>query len=159
MTREEMLRQMIEDYHKKIVTYQSMIREWESELGLNGTKVHGAESYAAPLDKKKHGAGEPVALVREYQFFGKSQPEAAKMFLEMVGHPLRTSEIIEGIEKGGVKVGGKTPKDKKTNFYTILYRGEDFGLAGKDAWGLTSWPGVKKEKEGKDENSKEEKKA
>jgi hypothetical protein len=158
MNREEMLRQMIEDYHKKIATYQSMIREWETELGLNGSKTHGAETYAAPLDKKKDGTGGPISLVREYQFFGKSQPEAAKIFLEMVGHPLRTSEIIEGIEKGGVKVGGKTPKDKKTNFYTILHRGEDFGLAGKDAWGLTSWPGVKKEKEVKDEDSKEEKK-
>jgi len=114
--------------------------------------------YAAPLDKKKHGAGEPISLVREYQFFGKSQPEAAKMFLEMVGHPLRTSEIIEGIEKGGVKVGGKTPKAKKTNFYTILYRSEGFGSAGKDAWGLTSWPGVKKDKEDKDGDAKEEKK-
>jgi hypothetical protein len=149
---------MIEDYRKKIGTYQAMIREWEAELGVNGTKSHGAETYAAPLDKKKHDAGEPVSLVREYQFFGKSQPEAAKMFLEMVGHPLRTSEIIEGIEKGGVKLGGKTPKDKKTKFYTILHRGEDFGLAGKDAWGLTSWPGVKKEKEAKDEDTKEEKK-
>jgi len=158
MNREEMLRQMIEDYRKKIGTYQAMIREWETELGLNGTKGPGVETYAAPLDKKKHGAGEPVSLVREYQFFGKSQPEAAKMFLEMVGHPLKTSEIIEGIERGGVKVGGSTPKAKKTNFYTILYRGEDFGLAGKDAWGLTSWPGVKKEKEAKDEDAKEEKK-
>src|SRR5260221_5785665 len=98
MNREEMLRQMIEDYRKKIGTYQAMIREWETELGLNGTKGPGVETYAAPLDKKKHGAGEPVSLVREYQFFGKSQPEAAKMFLEMVGHPLKTSDIIEGIE-------------------------------------------------------------
>jgi hypothetical protein len=158
MNREEMLRQMIEDYRKKIDTYQSMIREWESELGLNGSKSPGMETYATPLDKKKHGAGEPVSLVREYLFFGKSQPDAAKLFLELVGHPLRTSEIIEGIEKGGVKVGGKTPKDKKTNLYTILHRDEDFGLAGKDAWGLTSWPGVKKEKESKDSEAKEEKK-
>ena len=157
MNRDEMLRRMIEDYRRKIDTYQSMIREWETELGQNGTKSHG-ETYAAPLDKKKHGAGEPVTLVREYQFFGKSQPDAAKMFLEMVGHPLRTNEIIEGIEKGGVKVGGKTPKDKKTNFYTILYRSEDFGRAGKDAWGLINWPGVKKEKDAKDDDAKEEKK-
>jgi hypothetical protein len=76
----------------------------------------------------------------------------------MVGHPLRTSEIIEGIEKGGVKVGGNTPKAKKTNFYTILHRSDGFGLAGKDAWGLTIWPGVKKEKEEKENEAKVEKK-
>src|ERR1700686_3458172 len=155
MNREEMLRQMIENYRRKIDTYQSMIQEWETELGLNG-KSHGPDTFVT-LDKKTQGAVEPVALVRQYQFFGKSQPDAAKLFLEMVRHPLRTSEIIEGIEKGGVKVGGKTPKDKKTNLYTILHRGEDFGLAGKDAWGLTSWPGVKKEKEEKDSDAKVEK--
>jgi hypothetical protein len=158
MSREEMLRQMIDDYRRKIETYQSMIREWEIELGVNGSKSHSADVYAGPVDTKKPTGEEPVSRVRQYQFFGKSQPDAAKLFLEMVGYPLRTSEIIEGIERGGVKVGGKTPKDKKTNLYTILHRGEDFGLAGKDAWGLISWPGVKKEKEAKDGDAKEEKK-
>jgi len=159
MSREEMLRQMIDDYRRKIDTYQSMIREWETELGVNGKVSYGSESHAAPSDsKKKTSPGETISLVKEYQFYNKSQPDAAKLFLELVGHPLRTAEIIEGIEKGGVKVGGKTPKDKKTNLYTILHRGEDFALVGKDAWGLTSWPGVKKEKEAKDEDAKEEKK-
>lgn len=152
MSREEMLQQMIEDYRKKIETYQSMIREWEAETGLLAGNGH----VTPTLDKKKMGAGEPASLVREYQFFGKSQPDAAKLFLEMVGHPLKTNEIIEGIEKGGVKVGGKTPKDKKTNFYTILHRSGDFGRAGKDAWGLISWPGIKKDaKESETEETKE----
>jgi hypothetical protein len=31
-------------------------------------------------------------------------------------------------------------------------------LAGKDAWGLTIWPGVKKEKEEKENEAKVEKK-
>lgn len=88
-------------------------------------------------------------MVKGMQFFNKSQPEAAKLFLEMVGYPLRTQDIIEGIEKGGVTIGGKTAKTKKTNLYTILHRGDDFGLVRKDTWGLTSWPGVKKEKDAK----------
>jgi hypothetical protein len=145
MDRKQILQQMIEEYRRKIDTYQSIIREWEAEIGLNGSKGHGMETYLPPLEHKKSEAGDPTSLVREFQFFNKSQPDAAKMFLEMVGHPLKTNVIIEGIEKGGVKVGGKTPKDKKTNFYTILHRGEDFALFAKDAWGLAAWPGAKKD--------------
>jgi predicted glycosyl hydrolase (DUF1957 family) len=48
-------------------------------------------------------------MIRDWQFFNKSQPEAAKAVLEIVGHPLRTQQIIDAIEKGGVKVGGKRP--------------------------------------------------
>jgi hypothetical protein len=157
MSRTEMLRKMIEEYGRKIEIYQLMIREWEIELGTNGTS-HEAETYAAPLDKHKQDNGDPLLLVKEYQFYSKSQPDAAKLFLEKVGHPLKTADIIAGIEKGGVKIGGKTPKDKKTNLYTILHRSEDFALVGKDAWGLTSWPNVKKDKEAKDDDAKEEKK-
>jgi len=150
MTRGEWLRSMIEEYRRKIGTYETMIREWESELGTQGSPA------AVPLgDKAKQqelNTDDPVARVREYQFFGKSQPEAAKLFLEIIGHPLRTATIIEGIERGGLKVGGKTPKDKKTNLYTILHRGDDFGRAGKDAWGLRSWPGIKKESDSKEGN-------
>jgi len=83
-------------------------------------------------------------MIRDWQFFNKSQPEAAKAVLEIVGHPLRTQQIIDAIEKGGVKVGGKRPKDKKQNFYIILNRSKELGRAAKDTWGLLSWPGVTK---------------
>ena len=145
MTREEFLRQMIDDYRKKIGTYESMIREWESELGKPQNDQAAAEVTGA-MQKKESSGAEPTNLVRDYQFYGKSQPEAAKLFLEIVGHPLRTQTILAGIEKGGVKVGGKTPKDKKTNLYTILYRSDEFGFVAKDTWGLKTWPGVTKEK-------------
>jgi hypothetical protein len=154
MSREDMLRQMVEDYRRKIETYQTMIQEWEAEIGVQGRMpLPGTPSGSS---QKKEAAGEPSSLVQGLKFFNKSQTEAAKMFLELVGYPLRTNQIIEGIEKGGVKVGGKTAKAKKTNFYTILHRSEDFGLAGKDTWGLTIWPGIKKEtKEAETEEAEE----
>lgn len=155
MDRKQMLQQMIEEYRRKIDTYQSIIREWEIEIGSNGSNAHGTETYLPPPAQRKSDIGDPALVVREFQFFNKSQPDAAKMLLEMIGHPLKTSAIIEGIEKGGVKVGGKTAKDKKTNLYTILHRGEDFALFGKDAWGLATWPGAKKEKDTKDEEKAE----
>ena len=148
MTRGEILRQMIEDYRKKIATYEVMIREWESELGV---QPQGPPNGPPSGSGKPQPGAEPWSLVKGMQFFNKSQPEAAKAFLEMVGYPLRTSEIVEGIEKGGITVGGKTAKAKKTNLYTILHRSDDFGIVRKDTWGLTTWPGVKKEKETKED--------
>ncbi len=149
MTREEILRQMIDDYRRKIGTYESMIQEWEAELGIQSRSAVAGSSLSSTA--KKEAGAEPSSLVRGLQFFNKSQTEAAKMFLEMVGYPLRTNQIIEGIERGGVKLGGKTAKAKKTNFYTILHRSDDFAIVAKDTWGLTTWAGVKKEKDSKEE--------
>jgi hypothetical protein len=143
MTREEILRQMIDDYRRKIGTYEAMIQEWEAELGVQSSRMVSLTSLGG-TPQKKEAASEPSSLVKGLQFFNRSQTEAAKMFLEMVGYPLRTHQIIEGIQKGGVKVGGKTAKAKKTNLYTILHRSGDFGLVEKDTWGLTAWPGVRK---------------
>jgi len=141
MTRDELLRQMIDDYRRKIETYETMIREWEFELGAQPELVSGSKVTSSG---KHDPSAEPSSFVKGLQFFNKSQTEAAKAFLELVGYPLRTQQIIDGIEKGGVKIGGKTAKAKKTNLYTILHRSEDFGLATKDTWGLTNWPGIKK---------------
>jgi HB1, ASXL, restriction endonuclease HTH domain len=97
------------------------------------------------------------SLVRNFQFFGKTQTDAARALLEIVGHPLTTEEIMEGVEKGGVKLGGKTPKDKKQNFYTILNRSKEFGRAARNTWGIVGWPGISKSEAA--ENGDEAKKA
>lgn len=142
----ELLQRMITDYRKKIELYQAMIAEWERELGIapNNGNASARESGPESGTKKKEQAGDILGMIREWQFFNKSQPEASRAVLEIVGHPLRTQQIIDAIEKGGVKVGGKTPKDKKQNFYTILNRSRDLGRAAKDTWGLLTWPGVTK---------------
>jgi hypothetical protein len=143
MTREEFLRQEIEKYRRKIATYEVMIGEWESELGLASGQAQLTQPEGAT--SKKNGSGsDPLSLIPGLIFYRKSQPEAAKGFLEMVGYPLSTSQILEAIEKGGVTVGGKTPTAKKQNLYTILHRSSDFGLVKKDTWGIVGWPGVTK---------------
>lgn len=156
MTRGEMLQGMIDEYRRKVETYQAMIREWETELGIQGRSPGQSPTQGTGNVKSDTSGAEPVSLVRDYQFFNKSQPEAAKMFLEVVGHPLKTSTVVEGIEKGGVAVGGKTAKEKKTNLYTILHRSEEFGRIAKDTWGLVGWPGVKKDS--KENGAEDEKK-
>jgi len=150
MEKADLLRGMIAEKQRQIDLYQQMIAEWQKELGESPNDAATGASPATTAESKAH-PDDPVAGVRTYQFFNKSQPEAAKLLLEFVGHPLRTEEVIRGIEKGGVAVGGKTAKDKKQNFYTILQRGEDFVRFKRDTWGLAKWPGAPKKSEQKDD--------
>lgn len=147
MTREEWLRSEIEKIKKRVELYQAMIAEWERELG---SPVQTTNENSTSMKSKPEGSDGLLGRIRDYQFFNKSQPEAAKLVIEMAGHPLKTLQIMEAIEKGGLKVGGKNEKSKKQNFYTVLSRSQEVGLAGRDAWGLSSWPGVGK-KAGKEE--------
>ena len=142
MDRAQMLQQMISEYRKKIDTYQAMIGEWEKELGVTPALVVNGTEPEQP--QKPKSATDISSLVRNFQFFGKAQTEAAKTLLELVGHPLTTEEIMEGLEKGGIKLGGKTPKDKKQNLYTILNRSKGFGRAARNTWGVIGWPGISK---------------
>lgn len=162
MDKTELLQQMIAEKRKQIEIYEAMIAEWEKELGapttIGATSVRAANGADNKPSKAVVG-GDLVGMVQEYEFYRKSQPEAAKAFLEKVGHPVKTQVILDAIQKGGVTVGGKE-ESRRLNLYTILHRSADFGLAGKDAWGLVSWPGVtKKEKEGSTEGEKKDKDA
>lgn len=160
MTRDEFLRQEIEKYERKIETYRAMVAEWKGELGIHTESMPQANALDASGKKKASSGGDPLSLVQGMIFFNKSQTEAAKAFLEMAGYPLKTSVILEAVEKGGITVGGKTPIAKKQNFYTSLHRSSEFATVQRDTWGLTSWPGVTKKavEEVEDENGAEESK-
>src|SRR5438309_7197824 len=107
MTQEEWLRQEIEGFRRKIETLQAFIAEYEQRLaaasGLPGQLAHQTTTGK----QSQNGSGDPLSKITGMIFFNKSQPEAAKALLEMVGYPLTTAQIMAGIEKGGGKVGGK----------------------------------------------------
>jgi hypothetical protein len=144
MTREDFIAQEIEAYRKKIETYQAMIAEWEKELGRTSPTPGNGGTSEPSGTKKAPVAGDPLSMIHGMVFFGKSQPEAAKAFLEMVHYPLTTIQILQGIEKGGVPVGGKTPVAKKQNLYTILDRSSELVRVGRGTWAVAGWPGVPK---------------
>jgi len=147
MDRSDLLKQMISEYRGKVATYQAMIAEWERELGLPVT-AHTSNGASAGQDR-----GISVE-VQPWQFMGKSQPEAAKVLLNLVKHPLTTEEIVDGIQRGGVQVKGK-----KNTFYAILNRSEEFARFGRNTWGLADWPGRKSFKKKRDEKVPEKVKA
>jgi hypothetical protein len=140
MDRSSVIGDLIQQYRDKIRLYEAMVIELERERDSAPSTRSGA---ANGTDQKSSGGA--LENVRSFQFFNKSQPEAAKLLLEFVAHPLLTAEIVDGIEKGGVAVGGKGPKEKKLNLYSILRRSSEFVRWKKDTWGLRSWPGAPKQ--------------
>jgi hypothetical protein len=136
MTREEVIRDLIATYRKRIETLQDFIKELQAESGAQGTTA----AAGVIASDSQEASGLPVD-VKEWQFMGKSQPEAAKVLLALAGRPLTTEQIIEGIRKGGVEVGGG-----KFTFYNILARSDDVVRFRRNTWGLTEWPGAPKKK-------------
>jgi hypothetical protein len=99
---------------------------------------------AAPGDPKAGATNtldanfDPLALVFPGMFFGQSQPQAARMFLERCKpRPQKTKTIVDALGKGGSPVGGKNPA---VNLWGILNRNPDiFVLVPKAGWGLAEW--------------------
>lgn len=80
---------------------------------------------------------DPATTVFPGMFFGQSQPEASRLLLEKVRPPLKTRVIVDCLEKGGLKVGGKNPA---TNLWGVLNRNkETFVLVPKAGWALAEW--------------------
>jgi hypothetical protein len=70
--------------------------------------------------------------------------------LDLVGHPLSVGVLLEGLEKGGAKIGGKTEAEKRQNLSTVLARSGRFGRAARGTWGLPNWPHIKPVKKAED---------
>jgi hypothetical protein len=97
---------------------------------------------------------DPMSVVYPGMFFGKSQPQAVKMLLERVRRPMKTRAILEALDKGGTKIGGKNPN---VNLWSILKRADEtFIVVPKAGWGLVDWYDAKviekMRKEGNKEN-------
>src|SRR5689334_10727559 len=97
----ETLREMIADYRRKIELYSSMIAEWEKELGVGGA-AEGAPNASNDAGRTATPGADPLSLIRPYEFVGKSQTVATKIFLQRYGFPLSTDLLIQGLEKGGL---------------------------------------------------------
>jgi hypothetical protein len=152
MASPEALREMILDYRRKIELYNSMISEWERELGTS-VSLTGDASTPGAVGTGAAAAlpgSDPVALIRPYEFHGKSQTSATKIFLQRYGFPLSTDQLIQGLEKGGLTLGGSTLEKKKANFATILSRTEGIVRAGRGHWTVGA-----KEKKAKGTKEKE----
>jgi hypothetical protein len=148
------IKMLIQKYRGQVESLNATIRTLEAELGEQpgANSQTGQEDHAGTnqgsVKPPRHPSADPLADVREWQFFNKSQPDGAEELLELVGHPLSIGVLLDGLEKGGAKIGGKTPAEKKQNLATVLARSGRFGRAARGTWGLPNWPHITPVKRG-----------
>lgn len=153
--RKKDVRALLADAIKKRDELNTFIKVLQEMLGAEAPRAGTVAELLEPIPTAE--MADPLAAVYPGMFFGKSQPQAAKLLLERVRRPLKTAIIIEGLEKGGCKVGGKKPA---VNLWGILNRNKDtFIMVRKAGWGLIDWyePSViaRMRKEGSKENNGE----
>src|SRR5688572_7611255 len=107
---DEVLEKLMQDYLKQHAVLER----------LKTTILSIAESYGRTVEFPT-SAGEPVKTraIRPGLFFGMSATNAADPFLELMDEPMTTDTILEGLEAGGLKIGGKQPRQ---TLYTHLVR-------------------------------------
>jgi hypothetical protein len=98
-----------------------------------GTGVTGPEQ---PVGQGGSPGADPVAGTNEGEYFDFVSTKAALELLTKFGsreHPLTTTQILDAIRKGGVKIGSEEA------LYRSLARSHRFRKVGKGVWGLSEW--------------------
>ncbi len=91
------------------------------------------ERASAPTPTATEPPSKKLGTIRPDEYFGLSQGQAAKKYLQQVGYAAHIEEIIKGITRGGVKVAGNSTR----NLYIALVRNTtDFVLVGANTFGL-----------------------
>jgi hypothetical protein len=79
-------------------------------------------------------SGTGVYKPRPDEFFGMSQAEAARTYLEKIGHAVLLDDLLKTVTSGGCKVGGADPK--KTLYIALVQNKRDFVPTGSGHFGL-----------------------
>jgi hypothetical protein len=142
---------------EELAPLQLMIRQLERELG---------ESTGTPDLPEVTGTAQPGINfsagrspdIRPDEFFGMSQSEAAKAYLNKVSKAVSLDELVTALNKGGAKVGGASPK--KTLYVSLMRNPlREFVSPSENHIGLRSfYPGLPKvEKAAKNGKGKKKK--
>lgn len=129
----------IEEMLAELADLDITIRQHEMQLG------EAPEDLPSPFAAQALGGvkvTKPVVLQagsgsykpRADEFFGKPQAEAARLYLEKIGHAMSLDDIFLAITSGGCKVGGADPK--RTLLVTLSQSKRDFVNTGGGNWGL-----------------------
>jgi hypothetical protein len=89
---------------------------------------------AAQIKPATGHSGTVVYKPRPDEFFGMSQAEAARTYLEKIGHAVLLDDLLKAVTSGGCKVGGADPK--KTFYIGLVQNKRDFVPTGNGYFGL-----------------------
>lgn len=88
----------------------SFIQRLESDLGVKSEEQGDTELVGLSKEGKSSEIPPKNLEIRPDEFFGKTHSEAAKIYLERIGHAVAIEELVEVLKNGGCKVGGIDPK-------------------------------------------------
>jgi hypothetical protein len=128
--RRQMRDVLIQEYRevaKKLNSKADRIAELDAEIG-DQTDLGALIADVAPHSISTASAHALAASgakpkLRADEFTGMTYKDAAKNYLERVGHAVSMEELLEALKNGGCPVGGVNPK--KT-LYISLVRGREF---------------------------------
>lgn len=109
------------------------IRQIQKQLGETpDDPMDAGHELAPPAQITPLGAG--TFKPRPDEYFGMPQPEAARTYLEKIGHAVFLDDILKTIVAGGCKVGGVDPK--KTLSIVLTQNKREFVPTGNGHFGL-----------------------
>jgi len=123
------------DHHKGQVEHLKRIVEaLQYDLGIEAPIEIGATPNLPKMPSPETGSS---ARIRADEFFSMKQTEAAYAYLKKVGYAVHIDQILQALQAGGVKLGGKNPK---ATLYTSLVRGtKRFVLVSPSTFGLAEF--------------------
>ncbi len=138
---------VLEDIERRIAELQQTAASIRALMGTTAEPPPASSpssQMSANSQVRPFKGGDPLALVKVGDFYGKSYTEAAREFLKRIGEPQNTLTILSAMRKAMYEMKGKNPAGI---LYTALKRHKGFLLVHRNTWGLSEWyPGVEKKK-------------
>jgi len=103
------------------------IRHLRRELGEEEEGTGDTLSFTPLIENRLENKlliGEKEPDTRPDEFFGMTQGDAAKIYLEKIGHAVSMEDLIQALSAGGCTVGGVDPK--KTLYISLVRNTREF---------------------------------
>lgn len=121
---------VLADLRTRRAQLDTAIQALEAVVGLPAGAARSPAPKAPPPDSE--------AVPKS--FVGLSVLDAAKSHLQRTGHSLRTTEILSGLQRGGVALTGKSPINSLGAILNSnLKKGVGIVRERRGVWGLATW--------------------
>jgi len=135
--RERIIEQLSPELVFEFRAAELMIQKLQQDLGEAPQPILANPPYALPqmtVQPSVAKAPNKSAEVRPDDFFAMTINDAARAYLDRVGHAVSLEELLDKLKAGGCKVGGANPK--QTLYISLVRNTRDFVPTGNGFIGL-----------------------
>ena len=129
---------------KDVPDYAAVLSDLRNRRAQLDAAIHALEAVVGvPRDAARSPAPKtpvPGTKAATKSFVGLSVLDAAKSHLQRTGHSLRTTEILSGLQQGGVALTGKSPINSLGAILNSnLKKGAGIVRERRGVWALAAW--------------------